>query len=305
MSRHQTVAGAVNPYAWKDQLGLAKKIEAVSPAHTLGLVAGSPSCGKTHFFLSAPNALIINFDKGSISTNPEVSQAGVWPVINAKGETVDVDGKPFVLSWSRMQAICNSLVKSAEEQKARPDFVVFDTLAGMMALGISHLETKSGKLWKDMHGLQAWDELYQLILGLTYALRLRGFGVWFTCHVVDNVIRLGDNLFKENPELTIPPGLWKRLFWQFELSFVIRNGWDTETTTLSKPTGVKDSNGQEIVRHEKVTRRVRTYHLTAADEKYHAITKCRVPLGEFTIPTRNGWGAFEQAYFEAAEHQGQ
>ena len=280
------------------RLGVAKSATRAGPKSVFGMVSGAPSCGKTNLFMSCPDAYIVNVDQASMpASKADDIHAGVWPGVNEQGQSIDTDGKPFLMKWEKVQEKVDLLKELAENNQPRPGLVVFDTLAGLLSLGQEYLTRKSGKTdFKQLDGRRAYDDLYALIINACADLRRCGYGVWLCCHIVNRTIQVGEDRYEDRPKLTITGGFWQRLFWQLEISMVLTAEWDMVSKEVEQDTGRKGADGKPIVRKRTVTEKARKHILTVNREEYAGITKGKVEFPDVVVPRVGSWAAFEDAY---------
>ena len=291
----QEVAAGVSLDKRFEDLGVPQSELFSSPRRIFGMISGMPGTGKTSLVLSCDGSFVINVDRSSPPIpNPNVLQR-IWPGVNAEGQTIGLGGKPFVMKWEDMEGIIRTLKNKATSGAPRPDMVVFDTLTGLVDLGIDYLERKNQKDWKDMDGRAAYDDLYKLIIRTAGSLRGYGYGVYLICHIVSRIVQLGEQQFsKIIPELTITDSFWKRIFWQLDMSAVATCDWTTETKEIPQTVTV---GGQERTRIKRVTKQIRRYRLTVHDPEYIGIARSRVDFDDVILPGPGvGWAEFEQAY---------
>lgn len=265
-----------------------------NPRRLYGLIAGKPSCGKTNLFLTCDGALILNLDRSEVTYNPS-TRGGVWPAKDESGACIGADGQPFSMNWGHVEEMVSRLVQMAETGEARPDLVVFDTLAGAIELGQEHIIQRAGREeWKQLDGRRAWDDLYNMIVNAGNRLHNVGYGVYFTCHLVDKYVQLEtEEMQREITELTITSGFWKRLFWRFDLCLVCVSEDVSEMVEVEQQAG-----GRTRTIRKPVTNRA--YLLTSTRPKYIGITKSRVELPEIRLSRENAWSDFEQAYINSS-----
>lgn len=266
-----------------------------NPRRLYGLIAGKPSCGKTNLFLTCEGALVLNLDRSEITYNPS-TRGGVWPAKDESGACIGADGEPFSMTWQHVEEMVTRLVRMAEAGDDRPELVVFDTLAGAIELGQDHIVKRMGREeWKQLDGRRAWDDLYNMVINAGNRLHNAGYGVYFTCHLVDKYVPLetDDGAQREITELTITSGFWKRLFWRFDLCLAAVSEDITEMVEVTQEAG-----GRTRTIKKPVTQRA--YLLTGSRSKYIGITKSRVELPEIRLSRENAWSDFEQAYINAS-----
>jgi hypothetical protein len=297
METHTLGAGTTVAQKYK-RLGVSSRRAAVRPRHLFGLLVGKPASGKTSLLATCSDALIINTDLSSVPTSH--ASAAFYPWINEQGQCVDPNGNPFTLTWDDCLATQQTFLDMKSGGQPVPDMVVIDSLAGTIPLVRDYTTKRFGKKeWREVDGRAGWDALYQSIIDYAQVFRKAGVGFYFTCHVVDQTIPLGDDRFVIQPELTITSSFWKRLFWQFELVAAVVAEWQTDTYTEDKPGPV--IAGKQTTQTVTKTRKVRRHLLTTNREELAGITKGRINLADFEIPNApDAWDLFEVAYMEAA-----
>lgn len=291
---HQTTGDGVPLSARWQGLSSPLKEGAGNPRRLYGIVAGKPSSGKTNLFLTCPGAFIINLDRSEITYNPN-TQAGVWPAKNEAGECIGSDGRPFAMNWGHVEEMVTRLVRMAEQDQDRPELVVFDTLAGAIELGQEHIVKRADREeWKQIDGRRGWDDLYNMIVNAGNRLRNAGYGVYFTCHLVDKYVQLEtEEAQREIVELTITSGFWKRLFWRIDICLAALSEDQTKVVEVEQSAGGR-------TRTVKKTQTKRVYVLSSERSKYIGITKSRVVLPDIELSRENAWSDFEQAYIKAS-----
>lgn len=264
------------------------------PDKLFGLICGLPGEGKSQFVHSHPDAWVANLDCTSTLGDP---RAVIWPGINPQGQTIDVDGRPLVLTWEALKAKVDLLVSLAKNNEPRPATVIFDSLGTWIPLLKDWITRSNDKNdWRDMDGRRAWDQLYDMVIDTCLTLRRCGYGVYIVCHIVNAKVPLGDDRYVFKPELTITDGFYKRLYPLFELVAAISTEWVTEQREIQQPPIVKD--GKTITLKPKVVTEKRKKHIFAVDsETLSGITKHRVKMpGEFELPEDGGWTTFVGHY---------
>jgi len=288
MSPEQTLAVGESVSEKFRKLARPVTQEVTSPRYAYGMIAGKPSCGKTSLLLSCEGGFVINCDRTLVPQSD--IQGAIWPTMNEKGQTINVDGSSFVMKWEDIEGVLNTLCELATSDQPRPDFVAFDTLAGMLNMGMEYITRKAGATaWRDMDGRRAYDQLYTLILDSANRLRKHGYGVFLTCHLINKFIPIGENMNKEMASLTITDGFWSRIYWQLDMCLVMLNEWSTETVMIEQKAGD---------RIRKVPKQVdkQAYLLTSSRPEYSGITKTRVEFPETSVPRVGAWQTFEDAY---------
>jgi hypothetical protein len=270
----------------------------------LGLICGYPGGGKSCLIQSHENGFILNLDKSS--TTCEEPKAVIWPGINQEGDPIDIDGRTFILDWEATEAKKQLLVKLARENKPRPRTVFIDSVTEMVRLLKDYITRDNNKeKWQDMDGRRAWDRLYDMIVSFCEDLRRAGYGVYLICHVVNAVVPVGEDMFKEVTELTLGKGGYKRLYPSFEVVAVIekitRNEYkEQENKPIKNP-----RTGKEMTRKKPKTIKVeKTVHVFAVEsKKLDGIVKHRVNMpDEIELPAVGGWAYVSNIYAEAANH---
>lgn len=258
-----------------------------------GMISGPPNAGKSSIFQSNPEAFIFNLDLSS--TVIPNCPACIWPGISEDGNPIDTDGSDVNLTWDGVINKYNQLMDLAGRRKERPATVVIDSLGAAIALAKDHVMKQYNKeTWRQVDGRAGWEDVYGGIVRLATSLRKAGYGVFYTCHIVNSVIQLGDDRWTERSELSITSAFWKRFFPYLEFSAVIHPV--TETVNEKLPGETKTVNGREIqIPGKTVARQVSSRVLTTTDDKFEGITKSRTELN-ITIPRNDPWQALASAY---------
>ena len=269
------------------------------PGKLFGFIVGMPASGKSSFIQSNPNALIINADLSSTTTDTPL--ATMWPAMDPESgmpiEPVGSSGhRTIELTWDKILQMKESLIILAKGNDPRPETIVLDSLGASIALVRKYVTKKAGKEdWKDMDGRRAWDDVYENLVSFASDLRAAGYGVYYVCHLVNAKIPLGDDRYTFRPELTITDSFYKRLFPLFELVAAFECEIGTETTMIETegPGGKKGPKRPNKTQYKR-------HYLKVNDENLNGITKCRVSLPDkFLIPLQNAWAMFEEMYLNA------
>jgi hypothetical protein len=269
------------------------------PRHLYGLIAGKPGSGKTSLLATCDSCLIINTDLSSVPVSEEEYKATFWPVLGGEGKGLDAQGNPVKLTWDAILTKREQFFRMQDAGEPVPDLVAVDSIAGAIQLIKAHVVKKMGKgSWREVHGPMGWDMLNDEIVEFATSFRQRGIGFYYTCHLVDSKIPIGDDVFKVMPEVTITPSTWKRIVWQLELVAVVDNQWSTKVHEEEYETQVR---GKTVTRTRTKEERVREVLITTNREELAGITKGRVVLDDVPLPRHNTWNAFEEAYLKAAE----
>jgi len=264
------------------------------------MVLGFPGCGKSHFFESCDDALILNFDLTSTS-NPEPS-AVTWPQFNDEGVPIDGAGSTYALSWPKTMEIVDQLIKLAAENKPRPQMVVFDSLSTMIPLicewtpeGLPFSST-TGKTFQALDGKMAWGFVFTTITNTASKLRQAGYGVWFVGHTMreEKKDKQG-NIVETKTVPTFSNGIWKRLAPQFELVATISKKKAKQKETVSEKIP-----GRTKERTRTLTKDVTTYTLGFSITDLKDYYKARV-YPEVELPPTGGWQVFRDAYLQALQ----
>ena len=268
------------------------------PGKLFGLLVGMPASGKSCFIQSHPEAFIINTDLSSTTTDEP--QACMWPAMdNPTGTPAEPSGKgesPITLDWEKVLKIKGQLIEMAEKGLERPETVVIDSLGTALALVRKYVTKKAGRSeWKEMDGRRAWDDVYEQCIQIATDLRSSGYGFYYTCHIVNSKIPLGDDRYTIRPELTITDNFYKRLFPLFELvaAFECEIGTETVMVETKGPGGKPGPKRPKTIQYKK-------HNIKVNDESLNGITKCRVVLPDkFEVPKQNGWKFFSDQYTSA------
>lgn len=279
------------------------------PSSVFGLIVGMANTGKTAFMQSHPGAFILNLDLSS-DTNP-FPQAGRWPIITKDGMPRERPDGPLVeLTWASLLNKKEQLITLARDGKPRPQTIVIDSLWPMMRMlkSFAVLEQntkypdKKADGWKDLHGMSAWDTLYDRIIDYCMDLRRVGYGVFIMAHLVNAKIQLGENLYAKELELKpITDNFYSRLYPLFELVAATSKEMVKESTWKEITTTIK---GKERKDKKKIITTV-TKHFVEVDGnvELQGIVKNRVRMpGKIPLSLETGWADFEAAYLKAIEN---
>ena len=259
-----------------------------------GMISGAPNSGKSTLFQSNPDAFIFNLDVSStVSPNPV---ACIWPGISPEGQACDVDGSQFKLTWKSVIDKYRQLMDLAGSKSPRPSIVVIDSLGAIINLAKENVMKEWQKdSWRELDGRAGWDTVYDGILRLAFSLRNAGYGVFFSCHIINSVIQLGDDRWVEKNQLSITSGFWKRFYQYIEFSAVIHP--ETSFIERKEPDTTKTVQGREIrIPGKSVQEKVQQRVLTTTDDAYEGITKSRVEIERLVIPRSDSWQALADAY---------
>lgn len=268
------------------------------PEKQYGLIFSFPGAGKSHFFESNPNAFIFNMDLTSTS-NPEPT-ATTFPVFNESGIPIDGTGQPFALKWPKILEVIDQLLRLAEQDKPRPETIVFDSLSTMIPLikewtpnGLP-FPSMHGKTFQELDGKMAYDFLYNTITSTALKLRQAGYGVWILAHVFNKEIKdKNGNVIDTKVRPSISESLWNRLVPQFEVVATITKGVEMiEHEKIETVPGRRTP--RKTITNERVT--THTFGFSVKDLKDYY--KARA-YPEVVLPAIGGWEAFRSAYLDA------
>ena len=293
----QTLGAGTTPAQWFRTFSAPQPRTVNQPTALLGMLAGLPSSGKTSFFLSCPDALILHFDRTSLPLGPTQARAGVWPSRDAEGNLVGPNGRLQAVTWESFEQVIQQLETAARNNQPRPAMVVLDTLAGMVDLLQKHVAQSMGRdSWRACDGRQAWDILYGTVLDTLQRLRSVGYGVWITCHIVDKLVNLDGSADTTSRvlRLTITDNFWSRLFWMLEASYILADETVTETTVTVQ--SLPGGRTREIRQPQHVRRRV----LITDRPEHRGILKSRMSMGDVILAGDDPWGTFAEAYLAAS-----
>lgn len=254
--------------------------------------AGAPGSGKTTLLSTIPESFGFNWDGSSINHPRAVSQ--VFSPSN----------------WDETLQAKAALIKLAENKSPRPKIIWGDSVAGAIsmldrwvpanakALGISS-ENKGS--FRELHGPAAWDASYGQLARFIDDLRAAGYAVIFTGHIINQVIPLGDDKSIYKPDFTFGAGLWRRLYWKFEMVpvFLVRHAIE-RITTYKK---LANRDGTTTDRPHVTDVPVRQHWIVFDDPAYTEIAKTRVPLDAIQLSKDTPWDDFVTAYNKALQEK--
>lgn len=268
------------------------------PQSILALIVGAKGVGKSTFLQTCPDAFIFNLDLSS--TVAEEVAATIWPGIDeATGDLLDHASQRTSLTWEDCLKKIEILKELARtNNKDRPRIVVFDTLTAMIYLLQDYIPRNSKKLiggdnkshWNELDGRQAWSTLFDILTDTFRELRTAGYGVYVIGHVVNQIIPIGEDRHKFEPDLVMSKGVFRSIMWLFEMVGVITKLEKTKTIEV----------GQKVKRRKTVSYTEHT--LTVKDAgHYSEIVHRRVPdLDSVDLSPRTGWQDFLSSYLAAA-----
>jgi hypothetical protein len=297
MPQQQLAAGNTVPQQYA-KLGHRPSNTTVNPRHLFGLIAGKPGTGKTTLLATCPSCLIINTDLSSVPVSASDYSAIFWPVLGEGGMPLDETGRPINLSWEDILRKRKTVFDMIETGEPVPDMFAMDSIAGAIQLIKEYITRREKREhWRELDGRRSWDMLNDELVEFAAAFRRRGKGFYFTCHLVDDKIPIGDDLYKIQPELTVTRSTWKRLCWQLELVAVVASEWQDVTEEVDVTQVIR---GKERTRTVTKVSRQKIHFITTNREELQGITKGRVQLNDVPLPEQNAWTSFEEAYLSTA-----
>lgn len=291
MTTPQTLASGSTPSQRYARLGGSSGTSLVShPKRIMALAAGFPGCGKSTFLASHPEGFLFNLDKSSFKDPP---LATIWPFINADG-LLTGDGKtPLTLTYALILKQVETLKAMAAANEPRPSTLIFDSISALIPLMQAWvIELKGKKTWDQIDGRMGWGLIYDSIAALLNDLHSSGYGVIFTAHLVESKIKRSEELTEIVTEINVSDALLNhRLLALFELVAIVeKNRVIVKEPDPRFPGRYRDVDGYKVILTDV------TPHLSLNKE-----LKCRVDLkGPITLPRKNGWSAFCEAYLSAA-----
>lgn len=280
------------------------------PGRINAFICGLPGTGKSAFLQSHPGAFIFNLDNSSTVT--PTPNAAMWPGRDEKtGRPINDDGTPLILTWPMVQAKIALLKELAAANAPRPETIVFDSITSWVQLLFNwippnavSLYLRSGEKpptdsWRALDGMSAWTTLYDIIIETITSLANCGYGVYVIGHVVQTTIPIaGDSEGLTMPkfDLTMGPGLWRRIFPVFELSACITSSMKTREVDRVRRIPRRDGTFTEMT--TKVAESFQAYQITYELPGMEGISKARVRFPSVILPEENGWAAFEKVYLE-------
>jgi hypothetical protein len=265
------------------------------------MICGPPGEGKSTFCQSHPDSYTINFDLSSTSKH---IRGTVWPGIHPEtGLPVSNDGNRVHLNYNSYQAVINTLYRLAEEDKPRPEVIVYDSIDGLIPLYIRHLiEINQKTSWQDMDGRRAWGTLYDMVVQEWEKLRSYGYGVWLISHVVRTKIPIGEDKYHIGVDFTFGDGLWKRIEWALELVAGVERTEVTRTREIPQR-AVKLKDGKVFTPQPKIlTEKKAVYVFSTEGGDTEELKKQRLTFpDDIQLPDRDSWDTVNAAYRKAIE----
>lgn len=301
------------------------------PTQMLMCLVGRSGEGKSYFWQSCPDALILNLD-GS-STSYADLKARLLPGIRRDGQPVVPDpdapllpnglpdpehGVAFDMDWKWMLQVQQQLIEiAANEYKNRPGMVVIDTADTAYSLlkpwmiadwneryVKSMLDTPKEK-FKEL-GFDAWPESYTYLFDYGIKLRRAGYGVCYVFHLDDKLVHLNEKTkewFRDVPR--VPDNCYQAIKGRAELLLRIELCEEDKIERFEK----KDSKGKVKINATtgkpmvatRVVGKERRAILRADATRAPRIAKQRVNLPDkIILPIENPYAEFERVYLEAA-----
>jgi hypothetical protein len=277
------------------------------PTNLFGLAVGMSGSGKSTFFQTCPDAAIINIDGSpTVTSNP---LAAIWPIRGEDGNLYESDLTTKVhLDWEAVRAKRDLLIRLAEADEPRPAMVVMDTINLAIPLVREHIcryahskyniADEDSRLWRQMDGRPAWDELYNEIISFTLSLRRAGYGFWWTMHLTQQYIKIGEDISKDVITVNVTDNFWSRLFPLFDMVCAVEQTETTETITDQ----VAMPGGRTMPKTRIVRKPIRILTVDPGENpKLAGIIKSRVKLpGTIRLSESDAWADFERAYTQVA-----
>jgi len=216
----------------------------------LSVVVGGHGGGKTSFFTYCSGALILNVDLHSVprhSPDAPPCTAQFYPVIDERGLMVDASGNSIRnLKWENFLSIRDKLVKAAEMDQPRPDFIVLDSIVASLAImkpWIAATKTNYGSWGEIPDGnliTSAYGKLYDSYIPFIMSLRDAGYGVFIVAQIINKKMKTmakGQRSEKIVPTITVPDALWERLQPFIEMVFSIERKRVPKLNAQGTPVG--------------------------------------------------------------------
>lgn len=293
----QTVSSGKTAAEQFGTFGVRDHTEVVSPRHMFGAIVGVGGAGKTSLFLDHPGALVLNFDVHGIprpSPESPAPRCAFWPVMNAKGQCIDEDGKPFRLCWKSWQSLKKRLLRAAANDEPRPETIVFDTLPSTVPLKRDDYAIEQGHLkWNDLPEgkprMKAYGNIYDSYPEEIMELRYAGYGVFILAHLLTQYFET-DTGMELQVSHNIPDKIFLRLFPLLEFLACVEMQWTTE---YPKVDGKPDySKGVKVPKR---------YLVNLSEKLSQDLTRSRIALPDkIELPATGAWDVFEAAYMKAA-----
>jgi hypothetical protein len=275
-----------------DGLGMVGGTGGTDPNHLLLLVGARSKSGKSYFFQSNPDALIINYDGNPIvydgGGGPAHTKAAMWPVSHG-GKQMGVDGKPIGKIYEESLKLKNKLLAMAATDKPRPKMVVLDTITTMRRAVQDWVPVQMNKSTFEACGQAGHAKVNEEIVKFGLDLHAAGYGVAWCAHLRHPEVPVGDQVVKDSSqfEVDVTDGLWRGL--QAHPDCIMR----LSRTTVSEMD--KTSKPPKIVRRQSVK-------LHIEDPNTQFSSRFSFLPNEFELPAQDPWAAF-QSLFEG-DHDG-
>lgn len=252
------------------------------------LLIGRPKSGKSTLAGTNPAAIRVDLNRAGPTMGEQAIRIPAYTH----------DGVSLRLDWKWLADVVQDLERMAEQgEPDRPKTVIIDTLSDLIQIAREAVEKEAGKPWQDLHGKQAWgqvyDRIYRLLLRLT-----KHYGVVLIGHVVEQSKPLGDDNYRVAEGIDIPDGLWKLLHKEADAIIAVDRedkairDTPTDPKAPRKPTEIKSS----------YVLKFKMKPGTALNR----VVATRVPMPQHEIrdlPPENAWALFEKLYDEAIDKQ--
>lgn len=255
----QTLAsGAPADSAKYGSFGVRGFREVGDPAKSVMMLVGQAGAGKTSFYLGHAGALILNFDGHSVplaSPTMPPPLCSFWPVVDNHGQYLDENMKPILLTWDRIEAKLDRLREAAKRNEPRPETIVFDSLAGTLALRRGAIAKTMG--FKDFTAIdnarkrqKAYGDAYDSWAADLFELHQLGYGVAINAQL--NVERVEDpqtNEVKIVVGHNLPDKLYMRISSQLEYFGTIEARMETVNSVGSDGKTRFGTGGKSLKRY--------------------------------------------------------
>lgn len=283
--------------------GFANQRMVPNPSRMFGLVVGRGNAGKSSFLLSNPGTLLLNLDLTSTpvhSPNAPLLPGQIWPGVDVDGNSLGLDGKPILPTWAMVEEVKVKLIEASKNNLPRPTTIGIDSISSAIRWLKPWVLAKMGKTdWSEIDGRKGWDTIYDKFVDFAMELRQAGYGVWYTAHLVDTVIPIGENISAQQIDINMSDKLYRRLYPLFEMVV----GVEKRREQVMRKVDVALPGGKSITREVAEIEEQR--FLVLNHVSLDRILKGRVKMPtEIKLPEAGSWKLFEDKFIECATSTG-
>lgn len=290
MAPRQRIAQLTGLAARYARFGATSEARPRSVGELFILLVSTPGKGKTTFLESCPYLLRFDLDRAG-SSHPAPKAVSLPHPSDA------------TWSWRRMCEVVAALEDDARNMRPdRPVVVAFDTLDSMIDLAVRDLGpdivkaiqpdvgsgTEVAGAFSLLDARRSWPLIYDKIVPILFRLRMAGYGLVLTSHLVETRLLL-DNETTQKFDLSMSDGLWRRINGKLDLVMALSDVMVREK--------LKDKQGRTILGPPTLTKRLFLASDTDTPREFGTYLKRRGPL---PIPTSiaiagfDGWQQFAE-----------